>query len=198
MQLAQSFKKSNSNTRRKVQTPNPAPIDRYLYHISWVGIKQLLGQTSRFGSKYQAVSGQKRKIIVRPGNMGRKIDQAPGPQFHIGSFKIWMEFHANIGPVIESSSFELLVGNLKTEWTDKVERSVGGCACPCDVAGILRYFRLIKQHAELFAQARKGAAMNVLRIATMLGSVVDQSRSSPGGCHPKIEMFFIFFAGQPL
>ena len=38
-QLAQSFKKSNSHSRRKIQTSNPEPVNRHFYHISGVGIK---------------------------------------------------------------------------------------------------------------------------------------------------------------
>lgn len=132
-------------------------------------------QACSFRSENQAVSGLKRKIIVRPGSVGRKIDQARRLHIHIGGFEIGIELHADIGPVIEASPFELLVRNSKTEWTDKVERGMGGCASPRNVAGVLRYFRLVKEHAELFAQPRKGAAMHVFRIAIMLRGVVDQS-----------------------
>ena len=95
----------------------------------------------------------------------------------MGSFKVGIKLHTDIGPVIKACSFKLLVGNLKTEWADQVEWRMGGRAGARNIPGVLWYLRLIQQHAESFASTQKRAAAYILRIVILILRVVDQSAS---------------------
>jgi len=173
--LSQSFKKSNSYSSSKVQTPNPGPVNWYPYHISRVKSKQFFGQTSRLRPENQAISGPERKIIIEHGSVGRKVNQARMPYIHMSSVEIWIELHTDIRPVIEARSFELLVRNSKTKRPYQVQRRVGRGAGPCNIPGVLRYFRLVKKHAEPFARPRNIATGYIIGILVRIEGVENQS-----------------------
>lgn len=66
--------------------------------------------------------------------------------FPEGGIEVGKDLHMHVGPVIKSGAFELPVANAEPERLDKVERRMSGGACPCNIARVGGYFRLIKKN----------------------------------------------------
>ena len=144
-QLSQCLEKRNPYRGGKVQASNPDFVDGDSYHISRVRDNQFAGQTSRFRSKNQTISRPEGKIIMDCRCTGRKIYHAAMVDIATGCGKIGILFHSNVRPIIQARPFEIFVGDLETQRFDQVQGGMSGCAGPRDIAGVLRYFRLIEK-----------------------------------------------------
>ena len=76
------------------------------------------------------------------------------PHIDMSGIEIGIELHADIRPVIEARSLELLVRNSKTKRSDQIKRRMGSGTSPRNIPSVLRYFGLVEEDAELFARTR--------------------------------------------
>jgi len=80
--------------------------------------------------------------------MGRHIEHANRSQGLVQVFEPGMHFHGDTRPVIEAGPLQVAIRETKAEGFDQVQRGVGGRAGSCNIAGILRDFRLIEHDLQ--------------------------------------------------
>lgn len=78
--------------------------------------------------------------------MRREIHHAARRQLSTQKLKVWVYPKIDIGPIIQTGSFEISIGKAKPQGFHKVKGSMRCGTRPCNIPGVLGDFRLVENH----------------------------------------------------
>lgn len=102
-----------------------------------------------FSAKNQSIAEMVLDIGVFSRRFGGKEKHVFGGEQGFDAVKIGMDEESDVGPVVESSAFELFVVELKSDGFDEVENRVGAGAESGDGARVGRDFRLVQDNVKM-------------------------------------------------
>lgn len=111
-------------------------------------IEDCVGQSTRFGSEQQTVTGSEYSLVVR-----YPPARAEGPELHRGIFRPELfptDILSYMGHfrVVQSGPFEAGIVELKSKWANQVQAGAGVGTQADDVTGVGRDFGLIKNDVQ--------------------------------------------------
>jgi hypothetical protein len=155
--LTKSFKEDDPDRGREIEAS-----DCRVRH--WDGeagfgvvFQDALWQAAGLRAEDKAVAFVEFPVGVRPFCFGRQVNE---PGFRKGFMQIdesYVTMEFDVVPVIEPGAFQRPVVHSEARHAYDVQRSTRGGAKPCDIAGIWRYFGLVKgdvRHSVPFCEQR--------------------------------------------
>jgi hypothetical protein len=113
-QLTGGFEQSNSHRGRKIQTPDTTPINGQVHHTLAMGCQHFFRQTLRFRTKNQAIPTAKAELVIGPLSARGKENKAAPRQALTQSFPPGVHFQLHMGPIVQTSAFEVATGELES------------------------------------------------------------------------------------